>query len=334
MDGSLCLMQDARQDEQFDMIRTWLLPDVPVLDGDEDFGSYLRRIGFTDAQMRYAQRMFVNAEGDSMPNISATAALGEIREKANGKGDFRVMDGYDRLAQHLAEGLDIRLNTPVNHIEWTANRVLVTTDREVFEADQVIITIPLGVLQSDTITFTPDLPASKQEAIRNTRMGPGLKMIYRFSQPITPPDIMALFSDRLPPMWWSPSFGHTTDQTVWTAFATGDWARELMALGDEGALAKGLETLRIELDMPDLQPEAMHLMNWTAEPYTRGAYSVALPGYPDTRDELARPVGRLYWAGEHTAAHGFSSTIHGAYVSGARAAKEVLTTLSRSQAVS
>ncbi|MCA0458257.1 MAG: FAD-dependent oxidoreductase [Chloroflexi bacterium] len=327
-------MQDARQDDQFDMIRTWLLPDVPVLDGDEDFGSYLRRIGFTDSQLRYAQRMFVNAEGDSLPNISATAALGEIRQKANGKGDFRVLDGYDTLAKHLAEGLDIRLTTPVSRVEWLPEGVRVTTPNGVLEADQVVITIPLGVLQSDTITFTPELPADKQEAIRNTRMGPGLKMIYRFSQPIMPPDIMALFSDSLPPMWWSPSFGHNTDQTVWTAFATGDWARELMALGDEGALAKGLETLRIELDMPDLQPEAMHLMNWTEEPYTRGAYSVALPGYPDTRDALARPVGRLYWAGEHTATHGFSSTIHGAYVSGLRAAKEVLSSGSRSQAVS
>ena len=37
-----------------------------------------------------------------------------------------------------------------------------------------------------------------------------------------------------------------------------------------------------------------------------------------------RPVGRLYWAGEHTVTHGFASTIHGAYVSGERAAKEVL----------
>ncbi len=327
-------MQDARQDEQFDMIRTWLLPDVPVLDGDEDFGSYLKRIGFTDAQIRYAQRMFVNAEGDSLPNISATAALGEIHEKANGQGDFRVLDGYDTLAKHLAEGLDIRLNTPITAIDWSASQVQVTTGSGTFEADQVVITIPLGVLQADTITFIPDLPADKQNAIRNTRMGPGLKMIYRFREPILPPDIMALFSNSLPPMWWSPSFGHNTDQTVWTAFATGDWARELMALGDEGALAKGLETLRIELDMPELQPEAMHLMNWTAEPYTRGAYSVALPVYPNTRDELARPVGRLYWAGEHTAAHGFSSTIHGAYVSGVRAAKEVLAAVSRQQAVS
>lgn len=327
-------MQDARQDEQFDMIRTWLLPDVPVLDGDEDFGSYLRRIGFTDAQMRYAQRMFVNAEGDSLPNISATAALGEIHQKANGKGDFRMLDGYDTLAKHLAKGLDIRLNTPITAIDWSAETVRVITGSETFEADQVVITIPLGVLQADTITFTPNLPADKQNAIRNTRMGPGLKMIYRFSEPILPPDIMALFSDSLPPMWWSPSFGHNTDQTVWTAFATGDWARELMALEEEGALAKGLETLRIELDMPELQPEAMHLMNWSAEPYTRGAYSVALPGYPNTRDELARPVGRLYWAGEHTAAHGFSSTIHGAYLSGQRAAQEILTTVLRSQAVS
>jgi monoamine oxidase len=326
-DGSLCLVGEAPQHEADDFSRVWELnpQDNPVLPGDEDFASYLRRIGFTESQLHYADRGFINAEGDAIQNVSAKAALAEINEKSNGEGNFRVMDGYDSLAKYLAEGLDIRLNTLVSRIEWSANDVHVTTQNgEVFQADQVVTAVPLGVLQSGAITFSPELPADKQAAIRHILMGPGLKMIYRFSQPILPPNIFVLFSDTQAPAWWSPSFGHNTDKTVWTAFATGDWARDLMADGDDAALAKGLEALRTELDRPDLQPEAMQLVNWTADPYALGAYSAPIPGYPDDRDEIARPVGRLYWAGEHTAAHGYAATIHGAYVSGMRAAKEVL----------
>ena len=327
-DGSLCLLKDAPQNEISDMTRVWNLPDVPVLPDDEAFGTYLRRIGFTDTQYDYANRTFINAEGEAIESVSARAAVAEITEESCGKGDFRVMDGYDSLAKYLAEGLDIRLNTPVSHIDWSADTVKVTTQSgEILSADQIVIAVPLGVLQSGTITFSPELPSGKQSAIRNVHMGPGLKMIYRFSQPILPPDIMVLFSNRQAPMWWSPSFGHDTGETIWTAFATGDWARNLMADGDEAALAKGLETLRIELDKPDLQPEAMQLVNWTADPYALGAYSAPIPGYPDARDDIARPVGRLYWAGEHTATHGYASTIHGAYVSGQRAANEILSAL-------
>lgn len=312
------------QDAPHDIGRLWEL-DAAALTQDESLRAYLIRQGFDSSQLRYADRTFVNAVGERIEEVSALAALAEIHETSNGSGDFRILDGYDHLIAHLAQGLDIRLDTPVNRIEWSAAGVKVHTTADVYEAQQVIITLPLGVLQSGTITFTPELPAHKLEAIHHLRMGPGLKMLYRFAEPILPPTVSALFSDCVPPMWWSPSFGQSTEQTVWTAFATGDWARQLLALGEAGALAQGLETLRYELGRPDLQPEAMRMMNWVDEPYTRGAYSVATPGFADVRDQIATPLdGVLYWAGEHTASHGNAATVHGAYTSGQRAAQEVL----------
>ena len=34
-------------------------------------------------------------------------------------------------------------------------------------------------------------------------------------------------------MWWSPSLGRGGGATVWTGFVTGDYAREMLALGEE-----------------------------------------------------------------------------------------------------
>ena len=45
-------------------------------------------------------------------------------------------------------------------------------------------------------------------------------------------------------MWWSPSLGREDGAVVWTAFFTGDYAREMLALGEQAALQKGLNTLR------------------------------------------------------------------------------------------
>lgn len=57
-------------------------------------------------------------------------------------------DGYDSLATHLAEGLDVRLDHPVSRVEWSAEGVVATTPHEVFRATAAVLTVPVGVLQS------------------------------------------------------------------------------------------------------------------------------------------------------------------------------------------
>lgn len=318
-------MAEARASyPDFDVTRSWALPPIEPLP-EEDLGTYLRRIGFTDAQIDYTRRSFANAAGDSLHVMSAVAAVAEMHEPSCGTGDFRIVDGYDSLVYSQAAGLDIHLEQVVQRIEWGGSRVRVVTHRGQFEGDQVVITLPLGVLQSGAVVFDPPLPAEKQAVLANLRMGPGIKLIYRFAEPILPEGIMAYYSPLNPPMWWSPAAGHEEPYRVWTALATGDHCRELLKDGETAALQMGLETLRQELNRPDLTPVDQHLVNWTADPYALGAYSVALPGHSEARLELAEPIaGRLFWAGEATAAHKYAATVHGAYASGKRVAQEII----------
>ena len=161
-------------------------------------------------------------------------------------------------------------------------------------------------------------------------MGPALKLIYRFDQRVLPPGIAALYSAINPPMWWSPSYGHQTDVTVMTAFITGDWALQLYAEGEEGALEHGFETLQSELGRKLPRPQAAVMVNWIDDPFAYGGYSVAPPGAVGAREQLAQPIAdRLYWAGEATAPNQWSSTVHGAYASGRRAAAEILVSMDK-----
>jgi monoamine oxidase len=246
-----------------------------------------------------------------------------------GTGDYRIADGYDCLHYALAEGVDIHLNTIVETVEWGSRPVRVhTRSGDVYETDRLIITLPLGVLQAGRVIFTPELPEWKQNAIGALRMGPALKLVYRFREPILPSAIRAVYSALNPPMWWSPTpegDGLRSGEQVWMAFATGDWARELLALGETGALEKGLETLRTELNCPDLEPEAMHLVNWVADEFALGGYSAVPVGAEGARAALAIPIGNvLFFAGEATAPNPWGATVHGAYMSGRRAAHEIL----------
>jgi monoamine oxidase len=66
---------------------------------------------------------------------------------------------------------------------------------------------------------------------------------------------------------------------------------------------------------------------WARDPYALGSYSYARVGAAHARAGLAAPVdGRLFFAGEATSPHDFS-TAHGAYRTGLRAAGEALATL-------
>lgn len=317
-------MREARQNPAFDTSRSWEIPEVPVLPGDETFEAYLRRIGFSDEQIGYVRRGFANASGDSMQYRSAEASLTEINDSSAGEGDFRILDGYDKVIAYLAEGLDIRLNTIVERVVWSSEGAQVETNAGIFSADNVIITLTLGVLQAGSVTFEPPLPAHKQQAINSLRMGPGIKLVYRFDKAVAPEGIMAVYSAGEPPMWWSPSFGHETDEVIWTGFCTGDYARELLALGETGALNKALETFRAEVGQPDLQPVDCHIVNWPADPFALGAYSVTPPGSMGAREVLAEPTRPLFWAGEATSPEAGAATVHGAYASGRRVAAEVL----------
>jgi monoamine oxidase len=68
----------------------------------------------------------------------------------------------------------------------------------------------------------------------------------------------------------------------------------------------------------------IHIHRWGLDPFSRGAYSFAVPGKADCRAALAQPVdGRLFFAGEATSREDYS-TAHGAYLSGVAAADDVV----------
>ena len=71
-------------------------------------------------------------------------------------------------------------------------------------------------------------------------------------------------------------------------------------------------------------PLDWQITRWADDPFAWGSYSYLAPGTSsETLKELARPVdGKLFFAGEATSSD-YQSTVHGAYLSGIRAAEEI-----------
>lgn len=215
----------------------------------------------------------------------------------------------------------------VDTLEWGLSGVkATTTDGRVYLADQAVITLPLGILKGNRVKFIPELPEDRLRALEQLGVADAVKLFFQFNRPIFPAGIVELYVPGAnPDEWWSSARGHGLEVEILTSLATGDKARELLALPEEQALQNALETLRQALNRPDLTPSKARLAHWRDDPYTLGAYSKASVGASKARSVLAKPVlGRLFFAGEHTASNAWAATVHGAYASGSRAAREIV----------
>ncbi|MEV0896144.1 FAD-dependent oxidoreductase [Actinoplanes sp. NPDC049802] len=133
-------------------------------------------------------RRFVDAEivMDSGAPLSWLSARHGF-EPGVGEGDRWIVGGYRPLIEHLADGLDIHLNQPVDHIRLDADGVTVSGDTRNLRADAAIVTAPVGVLAGGGITFDPPLPATHRTALQRLGMGRVEKVILRFDRRFWPP---------------------------------------------------------------------------------------------------------------------------------------------------
>lgn len=335
-DGRRLTMRKARQSSPaLDITRSWNLENIPPRP-HETFGDYLRRIGFDLERLDYVRRAFANAAGESMRFLDATATLHSIgATDLDGEEDYRILEGFGAIIEALGIGLDIHTRSQVARIEWGAHGVKLTTSKgRTYNARTAIITIPLGVLKSGGVEFHPPLPPSKQRALGGLGMGPVGKFVYRFAEPLTPPEIQAIYAAGNPPMWWSPSAAQPdTEAIVWSALVSGDGLVELTRHGETDALERALEALRLEVGRPGLRPLAAKLVDWSADQHARGGYSHVRPGHYGARELLAEPTPPLFWAGEATAQEERAATVHGALLTGERAAVEVRHTLTASNGI-
>ena len=233
--------------------------------------------------------------------------------------------GYNQISDELLKGLDIRLGTVVKTVRYGSEGVEVETSSGSFVAGQAVVTIPLGVLKQASVKFEPPLPESKQEAIRRLGMGVLNKVYLRFPEVFWDEDVetISYVGERLGEWCDWLSFVPFTGEPVLMAFHGGEKGFALENRDDE-IRAGAMQTLRLMFGGDIPEPDGMLITRWGKDPFSFGAYSHIPPfASGDDYDALAAPVGDvLFFAGEATSRE-YPSTVHGAYLSGLRAAEEM-----------
>ncbi|MHA7648990.1 flavin monoamine oxidase family protein [Mycobacterium sp. ML4] len=234
-----------------------------------------------------------------------------------------ITSGYDALPRLMAGGLQIVLKTAVTSIAQQRDSVTVRAGEQSFVGPAAIVTVPLGVLKAAGITFDPPLPEGHAHAVNALGFGVLSKSYFRFQQRTW--DTENAFHEYL-----------GSADGMWAQWFTLPAAAGPIVLAfNPGSRGRRAESTPPAAVMAGAQPVAKRLFgtdvievrssSWTTDPYALGSYSFHAPGSGlDDRRRLQEPVSdRLYLAGEAVGADN-PTTVHGALLSGRRAAAELM----------
>ena len=245
-------------------------------------------------------------------------------------GDQLVLRGYQRVTDFLANGLNVILNTPIKKIEDNKTSVKVTTvGGTEYIADYVVVSVSLGVLKSNSIIFIPAFPENKKIAVDTLKMSNFLKTWLVFEKDFwdNSQDIQfftkKLFLDFFNPLSVSANHSVSFKNPILLAMHGGKQAEKVRALTKDEISQKVYNVLEKVYGRKTTKPSVFQ-SSWHNDQYTLGSYSfIPFGGNISMYDDIAKPYGRIYFAGEHTFGR-FHATTHGAFWSGKRAAEEII----------
>jgi vacuolar protein sorting-associated protein 33A len=260
-----------------------------------------------------------------------------------------VVGGYQSVARGLSllpTPLNIQYKAPVKRITYTAEgatgpaKIDLEGGRTV-EADYVVNTIPLGVLKHGGVEFQPPLPSWKTDAIECLGFGVLNKVILVYKDAFwdkdrdifgtlqTPTNRLSLnqkdYVSRRGRFFQWFNVSNTTGMPCLLALMAGDAGYDTEITPNDELVAEATEVLRMRYGarVPSQPLEAV-VTRWESDRFARGSYSNAgVKMRAEDYQTMARPISNLHFAGEHTIVT-HPATVHGAYLSGLRAASDIL----------
>jgi monoamine oxidase len=245
---------------------------------------------------------------------------------------FHVVEGNDAIAQRLADSIPGQVSLGhrlVRVRKLGSGRIELAFDvgsRTVeVEHDAVVLAIPFSVLRQVKLDASLGLPAWKLAAINNFQYGTNSKMMIGFNaRPwLALHDSNGTSYSDLPShqnTWETNPVRAISGSAILTDCSGGARGASLLPAKDQQEAQRFLGDLdkvypgSLQYAARDKQGKfRVHLENWSLNPFALGAYSCNAPGYfTSIAGNEAKPVGNLFFTGEHTdsfyAAQGFWKT--------------------------
>jgi monoamine oxidase len=320
---------------------------------DRSFEDFLKVQKSIDSSTRKLLVSFIEGYQGADTTLASERGLvgsaGDDDDTLNGSATFRPAHGYTEMINGFLHGIEnledvLRLSSIVKSIDWKkgAARVHYTSETDTAElrsidAKAVVVTVPLGVLKSSRIAISP-FPKELDLALSGLEMGHAMRIVFRFRSRFWEKLKTAQAIDEKPlsfmlggpgfdfPTWWT---SLPLRAPILTAWQGGPQCLKLAALSEDERIQTALKTLSaltghsLEFLKSELQASYSH--DWTNDPFSLGAYSYVRTGGVEHAKKLAGPFDKtLFFAGEATESGSARGTVHGAMISGRKAAEKIL----------
>lgn len=336
------LLRWERLARSIDPARPWSHPRAHQLDG-QTYESWVRRNLRTASGRAYFRTLAEALLAADAQDVSLLHALFYTRSNADletlvsvdqGAQKDRVVGGSVLVSERLAEGLDVRLGSPVTAIAQDDRGVTVTTrSGEKFDAHRVIVALPPTL--AGRLTYDAPLPPWRDQLTQKLPAGTVAKTFAAYPTPfwrerglngqaISDVGPVKVTFDVSPP---------GAEIGILLGFVEGGEARRWQRLPTDERRSAVLDCFTTYFGPEAANPISYVEKDWSAEEYTRGCYGAHFaPGvWTSYGDILRTPVGRIHWAGAEYAVE-WNGYMEGAVRSGRRTASEVLEELGMSAA--
>ncbi len=295
-----------------------------------DWWRHLSDIGFTRDDLILRDLADSTDFGESIRHVSAFAALAEYAESSpKNEMDYKMTGGNSRLVQEFSKRIgseNIHLERKVISIDQKPRgSVRVTSVRsssiETISCDAVICTAPIASLRK--IKFDPPLPAVQAEAAQKLTYARIIKNSVLYSERFWKDENFSMVSDTTSHYYFHSTQNQPGREGILTAYAIGEKADVLASQDDRRRMNV------ITSDLVDFDAQAPSLARgiasyaWQRDEFTEGAYALYRPGqWFGIRPILARPHGKVLFAGEHIA--DWQGFMEGAIETGEAAAQSLI----------
>ena len=264
------------------------------------------------------------------PEDLATLALVDFFAEFGSPGEgtmVRLVGGNDGLAKAISRrlGRSPQLRTILRNVRQTATEVVATIEQRSslseLRADFIVVTLPATTVRD--VVFEPGLPDFQRDAMARIRYGAATRLVLQFERRFwrAPKRPRAFGSDQPFGAVWDGNEQQRGRAGILTFLAGGRASGELQSILSREGL-EGVASRLTWLGKPG-RIIASEQTIWEDDPWARGGYAYVDAGSdPSLRAWLARPAGRIFFAGEHTSVK-WQGYINGAVESGQRAAAEI-----------
>jgi monoamine oxidase len=251
--------------------------------------------------------------------LLAAAVASDATTGFASRPSWRVAGGNQRVARELAGrlGSAVWLGSPVSAVGHDRDGVRVSTPGGTVAGDAAIVAVPMAVLRG--LPISPPVPGRQRAAWERSGLAHNAKLHMPLSRPA-----VATAVQSVPGRFWAWAATDATGQVQPVLHAFAGTEHGLAAL--EVADGPAAWAARAAALLPELgtDPAGALLTTWNDDPWAGESYSAdVVATAPGDGDLLAAPVGRVHFAGEHTAGE-LAGLMEGALRSGERAAREVL----------